>query len=169
MEHLSPLLATGLDGRLGDSYSIICKRRRKVPEAVALLGDMAHARPREVVGDERDAVGCEHVEDAYARAGRLLRVGVVGEFDARLLDQQHLMVREIADRGQALAVRGDHEDRVPDGVAGRRDGLDARQEFLPILDEHHRSRLGSRFLRAPSTNAFMKAGSLIDSLASSVQ
>ena len=42
----------------------------------------------------------------------------------------NLMVREIADRGQGLAVRGDHVDRVPDRVARGGDGLDARQEFL---------------------------------------
>ena len=85
-----------------------------------------------------------------------LEIGVVGELDARLLDQQHLMVREIADRGQRLAVGGDHERSVwPTVWPGADMAWMPGRNSWPSLKNTMRSRLGSRFLRAPSTNGFM--------------
>ena len=98
----------------------------EVAEAVSLLGDMAMARPWEVIGDERDLLRRQYVQGAHARIGRLLGIGVVGELEARLFNQQDLVVGQVADRGQRLAVGSDHEDHVADGVARCGDRLDAR-------------------------------------------
>jgi hypothetical protein len=40
------------------------ERRREVAEAISLLCDMPHARPWEVVGDEWNAVGRQHVQNS---------------------------------------------------------------------------------------------------------
>src|SRR5262245_44758877 len=68
-----------------------------IAETVAVLGDVAIAGPGEVVGHDRDFLGCQHVQKPYPRRGRLLRIGVVGEFHPGLLHQQHRMVGEVAE------------------------------------------------------------------------
>jgi hypothetical protein len=54
-------------------------RLRYVAEAVALLGEMTDAGPRQMVDERRHALGCEHVHDLNARLdallGTWLRVG----------------------------------------------------------------------------------------------
>ena len=47
------------------------------------------------------------------------------------------MVRDVAGVAERLALRGDQIDRVPDGVARCRHGLDAGQKLLAVADEHH--------------------------------
>jgi hypothetical protein len=72
------------------------QRSREVPETLALFSYVANAGPRKMIGDERDAIRRQHVEDTHARVRRLLGIGVVCELDTRLLNQQYLMVRQVA-------------------------------------------------------------------------
>src|SRR5262249_42767106 len=65
-------------------------------EAVALLGDVADSRPREVVRKQRDLLVSQHAKHLQARLRRLLRVGIVLELGQRFLQQQDGMMREIA-------------------------------------------------------------------------
>jgi hypothetical protein len=105
-------------------------------ETVAELGDMADAGPREVITKEGNSISGKHIEHPHARVGPLLGVRMVKELEARLQHQQNMKVREIADDAQRLALGRDHEDRVPNGVTGRRHRLDAGQEFLLVLEEN---------------------------------
>ena len=45
------------------------------------------------------------------------------------------MVRQIAYIAERFVTGIDHEDRVPDSVAGRKNGMDSRQDFVTVLDE----------------------------------
>jgi hypothetical protein len=77
-----------------------------VSEHLAGLGDVAIARPGEVIGYHRRLVRRQHVQHFYARGRRLLRIGVVGKFHPRLFEQQHRMVREIAEAGGPAPAAG---------------------------------------------------------------
>jgi hypothetical protein len=66
-------------------------------ESFAELGDMADSRPWEVIAKERDPISGKHIEHPHARVGSLLRVRIVDKLEARLMHQQDLMMREIAD------------------------------------------------------------------------
>ena len=84
---------------------------------------MAVTGPREVMGHHRRLVGRQHGEELDPWLRRLLGIGVVGELHSRTFEQQHGMVREVAWEGERLAGGVDHQDRVADGMTGRRDRL----------------------------------------------
>src|SRR6266566_1081904 len=108
---------------------------RYVAEAVALLGEMTDAGPRQMVDERRHALGCEHIHDLDARLDALLGIGVEADLHARFLHQDN-MVHEVANDEERLAARINHKagmsDRVPRGIHR----LDAGKDLLAILVEH---------------------------------
>src|SRR5690242_2005723 len=96
---------------------------------------MSEPGPREMVGDERHAVLRQHVEYAQPGSDGLLRVGIEDELDARPLDHQTMVMRDVPGKTQRLAARRNEVNRVTDGVAGRRHRLNARDHVLAWCHE----------------------------------
>jgi len=106
-----------------------------VAESVALLRDVPDTRPRKVISQQAGPVFSQHRQILDPTLGGLFWIGIVGEFGQGLLQQQDRMVRQIAYIAERFLTRIDHEDRVPDSVAGRENGMDSRQDFVTVLDE----------------------------------
>lgn len=82
----------------------------------------------------RDSIG-EHRQIFHSRLRRLHRVAVIGELRQRFLHQQHRMVRQIADIGHLLVAVADHEDGVPDRMAGRGHGRHEHVDGVVVLGD----------------------------------
>ena len=109
------------------------QRRRVVPEGFAALADVAQAWPWKMISHGRDTLRCQHVEHAQARCHRLFAIGIERELTSWVLDHHRVVVRNVARVAQGLALRGDHIDRVPDGMARGRHRLDAESIRDSIL------------------------------------
>jgi hypothetical protein len=73
-----------------------------------------------VIGEERNALHRQHVEDARAAGDGLLAVGIESELKPRALHHHHVMVRDVARIAERFSLRRDLIDGMADGVAGRR-------------------------------------------------
>src|SRR6266568_7383134 len=131
-------------------------RLRYVAEAVALLGEMTDAGPRQMVDERRHALGCEHVHDLNARLDALLGIGVEADLHARFLHQDN-MVHEVANDEERLAARINHKagmsDRVPRGIHR----LDAGKDLLAILVKHDAVPVRDQVLARRERGAFRRS------------
>lgn len=102
---------------------------------VAALGDVADAGPGKVISDDWNFAARHHVE--YAQPGRdpLLRVGIAGKLNTRILHLQSRLVAEIAGIDDRATLGTDHEAGVTDRMARCRECLQARHDLLAVLEE----------------------------------
>jgi hypothetical protein len=70
------------------------------------------------------------------------------------------MVPQVADIEERFLTGVDHEDRVPDSMAKRKDRMDSRGDFVTVFDEVQPVLFGRSFLLAVSIKVSSSFGLL---------
>jgi hypothetical protein len=121
------------------SDCLLLQGQREILEPIPDFGDMTDAGPREVIRQQRRPVCREHGQHPHAALRRRHRVGVKRELRARMLEQQHRMMRQVADVAKLLTARVDHEYRVANRMTRSGKHRDAGKDFLVVFVVLHRA------------------------------